>query len=217
MENIAESIVSIIIVLISLTFHEAAHALVAYLFGDSTARDQGRLSLNPIAHIDLFGTILLPIVLALSGAGVFGWAKPVPVNVNNLRNPKRDDGYIGAAGPMTNFALAIIAAIFIRLLIAVMPQSLGSPGTQYLLMILVLFIQINVLLMIFNLIPIPPLDGSAILEAVLPMRYAWKFHQLHRYGFLILIVLIFTNILDAIYFKPVGGIIMAFIKKIAGI
>ncbi len=217
MANISQTIVALIVVLISLTFHEAAHAFVAYLLGDPTAKNRGRMSLNPIVHIDPLGTVILPLVMALSGSGVFGWAKPVPVNLSNLKNPKRDDALIGAAGPAMNFVLALISSVLIRFALMVHSGGQPSAGLQFILQILLLSVQINLLLMLFNLLPIPPLDGSAILQAFLPAHAAIKFAEIQKYGFLILIILIFTNLLDTLYLGPFSHIFLTIFYSIAGL
>ena len=216
MDHILIIVISFIIVLISLTFHEAAHALSAFLLGDPTARNRGRLSLNPIVHIDVIGTLVLPILLSISGAGIFGWAKPVPVDLSYLKNPKRDHGLIAAAGPGANFFLALSSSIFLRL-ITQYQNYLTSELGQFLFTFFYISIQINVLLMIFNLLPLPPLDGAAILEIFLPPQAAFKLNQIQQYGFVILLVLVFTNILDSFYLIPVGGAFLNVFKAVAGI
>ncbi|MBN1551962.1 site-2 protease family protein, partial [bacterium] len=217
MNIFSQIIIPIFVILVSLTFHEASHALVADRLGDPTAKYQGRLSLNPLVHIDPFGTVLLPLLLAIIGAPVFGWAKPVPVNLNYLKNPKRDDGIIAAAGPGSNLLLALVSAIGIRVLFLANPNWNMSNFGNVLFLVLFYFIIINVILMLFNLIPFPPLDGSAILEAFLPAHLAFKLHKIKRYGFVILILLIFTGLLNQLYFSPIGGLFIMGFDYIAGL
>ncbi len=190
---------SFALLLIAMTVHEFAHGVVAYKLGDSTAKLNGRLTLNPLAHIDPFWTILLPLVLFLSTAGhfVFGAAKPVPVNYWALKNPKRDMIWIGLAGPFANFILAFIIAGILRFIPA---QGLSA----YLLFNL---LTINVVLAIFNLIPIPPLDGSKILSGLLPANLSQLYAHLERYGFIILFVFIWLGIFDRLLWPLVGAVI----------
>lgn len=159
--------------------HELAHAWVAVTLGDPTPRRQGRLTLNPLKHLDFIGTILL----LTQG---FGWARPVEVNPGNFRSPIRDNAYVAAAGPLTNFLLALLTAIT---LLALRPASWAiSLGSE--------FFAINVALFVFNLIPIPPLDGSRVLAAVLPRRQAYAFRELERYGWAILLLVMLFGALD---------------------
>ena len=185
------------LLLIAMTVHEFAHGLVAYKLGDSTARLSGRLTLNPLAHIDPFWTILLPAVLFLSTGFIFGAAKPVPVNYWSLKNPKRDMIWIGLAGPLANFILAFIISGILKF---VAPQSLSA----YLLFNLLV---INVGLAIFNLIPIPPLDGSNILIGLLPAQLSKQYANLGRYGLIILFLFIWFGRIDRWIWSLVGAVI----------
>lgn len=190
---------SIIILLFSVIVHEVSHGLVARKFGDNTAERAGRLTLNPIPHIDLFGTILLPALLIFSGSPIlFGWAKPVPVNPLNFSNIRKGELFVSSAGILANFALAAIAAIIYHVL-NTLPQTfpfiLGS--------LLRFTVMINLVLGIFNLFPIPPLDGSKVLLSQLPYKLAKEYQKLESYGFIILLILLFipfggTSLLQAI-------------------
>lgn len=190
---------SFALLLIAMTVHEFAHGWVAYKLGDSTAKFSGRLTLNPLAHIDLFWTVLMPLVLFLSTSGhfVFGAAKPVPVNYWALKNPKRDMIWIGLAGPLANLILAFIISGILRL---TPPQG----TVAYLLFNL---LTINVVLAVFNLIPIPPLDGSRVLMGLLPESLARAYAEIERYGLIILFLFIWFGILDLLLWPLVGSLI----------
>ncbi len=192
----------IIPMVVAITLHEAAHGYVANKLGDSTARLRGRLSFNPLRHIDPFGSLLLPGLLALSGAPVFGWAKPVPVNVRNLQHPRRDMALVAAAGPGINLALALLGALLLSALV-----HMGSKTLPWLLSNLLNFIVINLFLAVLNMLPIPPLDGSKVLARLLPESLARIFDKLERRGILIVIALL---VLVPAIFKvdPIGDGLM---------
>ncbi len=175
-----------IILLVALPFHEFSHALIAYRMGDGTAKLLGRLTLNPLVHFDpVGGTLLILTLLAPGGSFVFGWAKPTPVNPSNLRGGRQGDALVALAGPLSNLVLAAAAAIPFRVMLATGVEASLPLGILY------LFIQINVSLMIFNLIPLPPLDGSHVLLAVVDPQTSWRLREvLSRYGSLILLGLI---------------------------
>jgi Zn-dependent protease len=186
--DIVYIVVSFLTVLLSLTVHEAAHAWTANRLGDPTARQLGRISLNPLVHIDLIGTVILPLVAAFSHLPIIGWAKPVPVDIRRLGHPRRDFVLVAAAGPISNLLLAVGASILLRLL--------PVPS------VLPIFIQTNVLLALFNLIPIPPLDGGNVLAGILPPSAAAMFNNLRPFGFIILYALMLTGTLSALIIPP---------------
>jgi len=168
--------------IIAIVFHEVAHGWVALMLGDPTAQEQRRLSLNPIRHVDLFGTIILPGFLALSGAPVFGWAKPVPVNKWRLRNPRFGMMAVAAAGPGTNFVLALIGAVVLGLALR-FGAPINPAEPSLVILALANFIAINIFLALFNMLPVPPFDGSHIVEGLLPRAAARVFNRLRPYGF----------------------------------
>jgi Zn-dependent protease len=188
--------IQIAIVLVSLSVHEAAHAWTADKLGDPTARFLGRVSLNPIVHIDPIGTILLPLLAAFSGLPIIGWAKPVPVNINRLRHHRRDFMVVAAAGPLSNLAQAVVAAVLFRMVIG------DGAGTPLLAQLLLDATQINVLLALFNLIPIPPLDGGNVLAGLLPESAAAVLDSVRPFGFLLLYALMFTGVLSDLIIPP---------------
>jgi Zn-dependent protease len=180
----------------AITLHEAAHGYVAKHLGDYTAYQQGRISLNPLVHIDPVGTVLIPIVLVVLTAGqfVFGWAKPVPVNFSNLRNPKRDMLWVAAAGPGANLLMALIWGLWLKLAF-VLPANYFSYPLQEMAKG---GVMINLALMVLNLIPIPPLDGGRIAVSLLPNRLAYRFAMIEPYGFIIVIALLATRVLGVV-------------------
>jgi len=190
MESVIQTItVYAIPVLLAITVHEAAHGYVARHFGDDTAHVAGRITLNPLKHIDPIGTIVVPLMMAVLSPFVFGWAKPVPVNFGRLRHPKRDMIWVAAAGPGSNLVMAILWLLFAKALV------LLGMREQFFLMVAAAGIQVNLMLMALNLLPVPPLDGGRILVGVLPHRLAWQVARIEPYGFVILLVLLFTNTL----------------------
>lgn len=192
-------------VLFAITVHEVAHGWVASKFGDQTAKLSGRLTLNPIKHIDLIGTILVPLTMLFVSNFIFGWAKPVPVDARNLHHPRRDMAIVAFAGPLSNFTMAIIWALIAKIgfgLVDVQPW-LGLPLTY----MGQAGIMINVVLAVLNLLPIPPLDGGRVVTSLLPGKLAWYFSRIEPFGFIILVVLIFTGVLSSIIAPFVFSII----------
>ena len=186
-DTIYQAAALIVPLVIAIVFHEVAHGYVASLLGDPTARERGRLSLNPLRHVDPIGTIVLPGILALATAPVFGWAKPVPVIAERLRNPRRDMMLVAAAGPASNLVLALIGAVLLGLLARVYAGATApAPVAGFIALNLYNFLLINIFLALFNLLPIPPFDGSHIVEGLLPPKAAQAYARLHRFGFLLI-------------------------------
>jgi Zn-dependent protease len=213
-QTIASVIVVAIMLLVGFPVHEFAHALAAYRLGDSTAKLMGRLTLNPIAHFDPLGGILLAVSFIGAGFG-FGWAKPTPVNPINLAGGRRGEAIVAAAGPLSNLVLAAAVALPLRYINA--NPELAAQIPRLVILILALFVYINLVLMIFNLLPIPPLDGSKVLFAFLSPRLAWQWRPiLEQYGFILLLLIFFLPpgnsiggriirpILDALFSLLVG-------------
>jgi Zn-dependent protease len=194
--------ISFIVLLFSLTIHEMAHAWTADRLGDPTARLLGRVSLNPLVHADPIGTILFPLLASITGLPLLGWAKPVPVNVRNLRRGRRDFVLVAAAGPTSNLLMAITAAVLL-MLVPVTPVTLGEPNvTAPLASLLSLALQINVLLAVFNMIPLPPLDGGNVVSGLLPERLSLAFNRIRPYGFLLIYALMLTGGLEYLVVPP---------------
>ena len=197
-------------VVLAITLHEAAHGYVAKKFGDLTAYAQGRVTLNPLRHIDPMGTVIVPLLLlAVSSPYLFGWAKPVPVNFGNLRHPKRDMLWVAAAGPGANLLMAFLWALVFKLGLAMPESNFSEP----MLLMGQAGILINVILLVLNLLPLPPLDGGRIAVSLLPHRIAYRFAQIEPYGFIILLALLFTGVLGAV----IGPFILVTIRLVAWI
>ncbi|MBU6285241.1 MAG: site-2 protease family protein [Betaproteobacteria bacterium] len=218
-------------VIFAITLHEAAHGWMAQRLGDPTAAQLGRISINPVRHVDPVGTLLVPgLTLALGGAmgafALFGWAKPVPVDARYFRRPARDMAWVAAAGPGMNLIMAFAWALLAKLVL--MAVGMGGPeanvsgqmltplGADYILRVAVAGIVVNVALMVLNLLPLPPLDGSRVITALLPPSIGWRYAQLERYGLWILLILLFSGALGAIV-RPVTGWMLQSIVTIFGL
>lgn len=212
MEIISKALPIILIIIplvFAITLHEVAHGWVALQYGDYTAKAMGRITLNPIKHIDPVGTILVPAVLLYLGGFVFGWAKPVPVNWLNLKKPQRDMAIVAFAGPAANFLMCLFWALLWKIGL-LLPQGFA----QLVLVLMGRFgVTINIVLMVLNLLPIPPLDGSRIVGSFLSMESCIKMHRYEGYGFLVLVALIATGILFQII-NPVLQVVLSFIQTI---
>ena len=192
--DFSQVLILFVILIASLTFHEAAHAWTANQLGDPTARLLGRLSLNPVVHVDMIGTIVFPLVAIMTGIPLLGWAKPVPVDMRQLRQPRRDFAIIAAAGPISNLLLAAAGVMVFR---AVAPEP-TSPAGELVTSAIIRFILLNVLLAVFNMIPVPPLDGGNVLMGVLPESLAAGVDRLRPWGFVLLYALMLSGMLSTI-------------------
>ncbi|MFA5626858.1 MAG: site-2 protease family protein [Thiohalomonadaceae bacterium] len=206
-------VVWVLPVLFAITVHETAHGWMALQLGDPTARMLGRLTLNPIKHIDPMGTILVPGLLLMLGGFLFGWAKPVPVTWENLRHPKRDMALVAIAGPLSNLLMAVFWALIIRL---GMELGAGNAAAMYLVYSGVAGIFINTVLMVLNMLPLPPLDGGRVLVGLLPGPLSWKVSRLEPYGFPILLALMFTGLLGKILW-PAIGLMLVMLSVVSGL
>jgi Zn-dependent protease len=200
-EGIRLAAIGAIPVIFAITVHEAAHGYAARYFGDDTAERAGRISLNPIHHIDPLGTIILPAITMILGGILFGWAKPVPVNFGRLRHPKRDMLWVAAAGPLSNFVMAIFWVLVLKF-----SDLVPASYSEAVITMSQIGMSINIVLMVLNLLPLPPLDGGRIATSLLPNNIAWKFAQVERYGFLILLLLLATGVLSVILLPMVIGV-----------
>jgi Zn-dependent protease len=191
--NFAQVFIAFAVLLFSLTFHELAHAWTADRLGDPTARLLGRVSFNPVVHADPIGTVLFPLLAIIGGVPLIGWAKPVPVVVSRLRRQRRDFVLVAAAGPISNLILAFVAALLLSSL-TISPVVLGEPNVSApAAAFLSLAVRLNILLAVFNLLPIPPLDGGNMLSGLLPIRFASMLDEVRPYGFILLYLLLFTD------------------------
>jgi Zn-dependent protease len=198
--DIAQILIAFAVLLFSLTVHEAAHAFTADRLGDPTARLLGRVSLNPAVHIDPIGTVLFPLIAIATNLPVIGWAKPVPVDGRNLPHFRRDFMLIAAAGPASNLVLATLAAVIWRVLAGGAVEAAGVP--EFVVTVLQRMLLINVLLAVFNMIPIPPLDGGNVLSGLLPLRVATIFDRIRPFGFILLYALMLSGRLQQIVVPP---------------
>jgi Zn-dependent protease len=185
----------------AIILHEISHGVVALWFGDDTAKRAGRITLNPIPHIDPFGSILLPAILTISGFGAFGWAKPVPVDPAKLRNPRREMLFVGLAGPLSNFALMVLSAVAARAAYgAYTGQASRIADLPLVIQVLLFFALANLVLGLFNLLPIPPLDGSSLIERILPDRWLPGWYRFRPYGIVVLLLVgLSTNVFGRLF------------------
>jgi Zn-dependent protease len=215
---IGQFLLFMVALVFSLSVHESAHAWMSNRFGDDLARLQGRISLNPVAHVDPIGTLLFPAMAYFTGAPLIGWAKPTPVNPLRWRNKRVANFWVSVAGVISNFIIAIVAALIIRILglvqiIAVTPDGIGlrsdSSIAEGALKLLLTFFTLNVALGVFNLIPIPPLDGSKVLQSILPPSFESGLEALERFGYILLILAMFTGV-----FRVIFGVVMPIAERL---
>lgn len=205
--------VAILPLLFAITLHEAAHGWVASRFGDKTALMLGRVTLNPLKHIDWLGTLVVPALTLIIGGLFFGWAKPVPVNWDNLRRPRRDAILVAIAGPAANLLMALLWAMIAKLLqMYLTPVALRQGGEiaviiKFFMLAAVIGIQLNIIFMVLNLLPLPPLDGSRVVANLLPPRWAYYYNRIEPYGIWILLILIVTRVLFHIIYPPIMGML----------
>jgi len=192
----------------AIILHEISHGVVALWFGDDTAKRAGRITLNPIPHIDPFGSILLPAILTISGFGAFGWAKPVPVDPAKLRNPRREMLFVGLAGPLSNFALMVLSAVAARAAYGAYTGSASRiADLPLVIQVLLFFALANLVLGLFNLLPIPPLDGSSLIERILPDQWLPAWYRIRPYGIVVLLLVgLSTNLFGRLFGPFIDGL-----------
>lgn len=192
----------------AIILHEISHGVVALWFGDDTAKRAGRITLNPIPHVDPFGSILLPAILTISGFGAFGWAKPVPVDPAKLRNPRREMLFVGLAGPLSNFALMVLSAVAARAAYGAYTGSASRiADLPLVIQVLLFFALANLVLGLFNLLPIPPLDGSSLIERILPDRWLPAWYRIRPYGIVVLLLVgLSTNLFGRLFGPFIDGL-----------
>jgi Zn-dependent protease len=200
-------------IIFAITVHESAHAYTAYYFGDNTAKLQGRLSLNPIKHIDWVGTVVVPAIMVIITGFAFGWAKPVPIDFRNLKKPKSNMMWIAFAGPFSNLVMGLLWAIILRIALV---SNFEHTAVLFVIFTAVAGIMINTILMVLNLLPLPPLDGSRILSGLLPTHMAIAYNKLEPYGFFIIIGLMALGLLGIIL-NPVINQVLSFMAEVSGI
>ena len=203
-QRILQTALSVVLVMVSASIHEFGHAYAAYRLGDDTAKRAGRLTINPLAHIDRFGSLILPLLMGLMGGPIFAFAKPVPYNPRNLRNPRRDEVIVGFAGPATNILQAIVGALAARLYWEIAYMSIVQGGVSYwIYTAFTTYVYVNCTLAFFNLIPLPPLDGSSIIAPLLKGEALRKYYVVQRYSLPILMVVLYV-LPGYLHFDPLG-------------
>lgn len=207
-----EIVIQIVVLLFAVSFHESAHGYVAMKCGDNTARDLGRITMNPLKHLDPIGSLFFPAMLAFSGLPVFGWARPVPVSLRGVPNPRRANLLVSAAGPLSNVILAVAFGIVVVILKRLFILESNPAILRPLFLIAASSVLVNVSLAIFNLLPVPPLDGFGVVESLMPASALPAVIFLRRYGFVILVVLMFTGVLGFIM-RPVQGLVIGWLRS----
>ena len=207
-----EIVIQIVVLLFAVSFHESAHGYVAMKCGDNTARDLGRITMNPLKHLDPIGSLFFPAMLAFSGLPVFGWARPVPVSLRGVPNPRRANLLVSAAGPLSNVILAVAFGIVVVILKRLFILESNPAILRPLFLIAASSVLVNVSLAIFNLLPVPPLDGFGVVESLVPASALPAVIFLRRYGFIILVVLMFTGVLGFVM-RPVQGLVIGWLRS----
>ena len=207
-----EIVIQIVVLLFAVSFHESAHGYVAMKCGDNTARDLGRITMNPLKHLDPIGSLFFPAMLSFSGLPVFGWARPVPVSLRGVPNPRRANLLVSAAGPLSNVILAVAFGIVVVILKRLFILESNPAILRPLFLIAASSVLVNVSLAIFNLLPVPPLDGFGVVESLVPASALPAVIFLRRYGFVILVVLMFTGVLGFIM-RPVQGLVIGWLRS----